>query len=430
MSSLQERKLRSSTNFLRSFAVRDVLSPTGRSKSRISVSESIQEDLALGDLEQIDSIFQNYMSLDSSDEAAVAPTKLKTGIASGLFLDDSVKSLNINQAYPDHLSVNCLNMKFPKPEYSDVEPDCGLGDAARFQEIFVDLASLHTASMNAQTRHVLDDRFSTFLGEGEKEFKTKLLNLLCTEESLSSFAKDTAAYERLQRFLQEEMGLDSMSQSQKEAMEKVRNLRGSVAAVAETDGKAVENRYDDTGMVGMLVKTVKADEKLARSFAFCKKGDDGKPSSEEIERLLKLARLANPALKVQAITSLVQNPDKEEEAQLFHSLFKVPGHVFVVNGSVCDISCDAFLMPVGGNVGLNTENPAGTIFPQWLKKIRERHADFLHSLLPQDAGGNPIEGPLPLKFYEGNDRVTTLENWNFVTPPLGTAHVPFLVAGG
>jgi hypothetical protein len=43
--------------------------------------------------------------------------------------------------------------------------------AARFQEIFVDLVGMICTIDDAASRHVLDDLFDCFLGEGERAFK-------------------------------------------------------------------------------------------------------------------------------------------------------------------------------------------------------------------------------------------------------------------
>ena len=219
------------SNFLQSFALSRQHSmrkiPCMMRQKRVSLTQIIQQDLLEDDFlldDETSGIFQNYISTDPNSCERKVASKLKTGIATGLFLDDSVKQLNVNQGYNDNLSVNCLRMKYPKPDDTmkgEEEPDCSIADAARFQEIFVDLASLHTAEMDAQTRHFLDDRFSTFLGEGEQEFKARLMDLVSDDTTLlSATAKDTAAYERIRKFLQDEMGLDSVNAVQKKEMEK------------------------------------------------------------------------------------------------------------------------------------------------------------------------------------------------------------------
>lgn len=76
--------------------------------------------------------------------------------------------------------------------------------AARFQEIFVDLIGLQYATMEAASpSHFLDERFDSFLVEGEREFKDSLMEFLAKQTPRT---KETRAYTYLENMLRSEMG--------------------------------------------------------------------------------------------------------------------------------------------------------------------------------------------------------------------------------
>lgn len=109
--------------------------------------------------------------------------------------------------YPD-LSVNFLCMHPPKATslQGDNNNPPNKADAARYQEIFVDLVGMHSASLDAASRHVLDERFDSFLRKGERELKDSLLNFL---ENQTEEAKGTQAFQYLEDTLQRTMGYQS-----------------------------------------------------------------------------------------------------------------------------------------------------------------------------------------------------------------------------
>jgi len=134
-------------------------------------------------------------------------------------------SINSSSSTPQNKNKN--NVSSPPP----------LATAARYQEIFVDLCTLHAASFDAASRHVLDERFDSFLGEGEHEFKSVMLRFISSEGLLSSKAKETSAYRRLERMLRKEMGLDGIDSRTQLHLKRMQGLRrdssfGNAAAAA------------------------------------------------------------------------------------------------------------------------------------------------------------------------------------------------------
>lgn len=76
-------------------------------------------------------------------------------------------------------------------------------EAARYQEIFIDLVGMLYAVKDAGSRHVLDDRFDSFLSPGEKAFKDSLFRFL---QGQSKEARSTHAFSYLEKTLRDKMG--------------------------------------------------------------------------------------------------------------------------------------------------------------------------------------------------------------------------------
>mmetsp|Transcript_5513 Transcript_5513/g.9865 ORF Transcript_5513/g.9865 Transcript_5513/m.9865 type:complete len:174 (-) Transcript_5513:753-1274(-) len=144
------------------------------------------------------------------------------GIASALSIDhwSPPASSGCTCEKAPELSVNFLSMhpgghpdepkkgtpSSPSPS-TPVEPP-NKPTAARFQEIFVDYVGMHCASLDAASRHILDDRFDSFLGKGEREFKEALMKLMM-QDGMTADARTTVAYRTLDEMLRSKMGFST-----------------------------------------------------------------------------------------------------------------------------------------------------------------------------------------------------------------------------
>jgi hypothetical protein len=54
------------------------------------------------------------------------------------------------------------------------------------------------SSLDAASRHILDDRFDSFLGKGEREFKDSIIKLM---EDMPADARQTVAFQTLDSML-------------------------------------------------------------------------------------------------------------------------------------------------------------------------------------------------------------------------------------
>ncbi|CAB9516283.1 expressed unknown protein [Seminavis robusta] len=129
----------------------------------------------------------------------------ESGMATALSIDQWLPTKESKcdyEEFPD-LSVNSLCMHPPATQ-QDHPPNKAA--AARYQEIFIDLVGMHCASLDAASRHVLDDRFDSCLQKGEREFKDSLLEFLANQ---SKEAQATRAFQYLEETLQKNMGYNA-----------------------------------------------------------------------------------------------------------------------------------------------------------------------------------------------------------------------------
>ena len=409
-----------------------------------------------------------------------------------------------------------------------------LPSAARYQEIFVDLCALHASSYDAASRHVLDSRFDSFLSSGEREFKRAVLDLIRsgTEEDreegatgtgsnavrLSKSARETSAYRRLEQMLRREMGLGTLDESSERRVRKMRGLRrreserggkdrlaGSTSStsfesVEENDeggdtppnSNVVESLHEENGEENLtldpkakalreLICQIRSDDDIFRQFALHVREED-----VTIETINDLEMLKDSVLSTSDLVDLLSNDSDEgsdpsplpftctQEIQAFRRLQRPPGHVFVANASVCDVSCDAFLCPA--SISKKKDTVAGTIWRRWYEALRDNNAELMKLLRGTDGGsiggrgrsgsrrrrsssrsnsaGSDSEAEqgssngsgrnrglfssIPMKYYEEYDRVCSLKHWpwpefwrkdEFEAALGGLFRIPFIVAG-
>jgi hypothetical protein len=126
----------------------------------------------------------------------------ESGVATVLSIDlwNATKESKCEFEKDPALGVNFICMH-PDETLSTKTPD--IAEAARYQEIFIDLVGMLYAVNDAASRHVLDDRFDSFLSPGEKEFKDSLYKFL---QDQSTEAKATHAFSYLEKTLGDKMG--------------------------------------------------------------------------------------------------------------------------------------------------------------------------------------------------------------------------------
>lgn len=407
-----------------------------------------------------------------------------------------------------------------------------LPSAARFQEIFVDLCALHASSYDAASRHVLDSRFDSFLSSGEREFKRAVLDLIRSgtpeeegEEGratgsnavrLSKSARGTSAYRRLEQMLRREMGLGTLDESSERRVRKMRGLRRresergkdrlvgstsitsfeSAEEIAEggdtlSNSNVVESLHEENGKENLtldpkakalreLICQIRSDDGVFRQFSFLEED----VTIKTIKGLGILGMLKDPVLSASDLVDLLSNDSDEgsdpsplpftHEIQAFRRLQRPPGHVFVANGSVCDISCDAFLCPA--SISKKKGTVAGTIWRRWYEALRDNNAELMKLLRGTDGGsiggrgrsgnrrrrsssrsnsaGSDSEAEqsssngsgrnrglfssIPMKHYEEYDRVCSPKHWpwpefwrkdEFEAALGGLFRIPFIIAG-
>mgnify|MGYP005847403427 CR=1 FL=1 len=291
----------------------------------------------------------------NSTPVAVSPpreprTRRKTlherGMATALSIDQwqATKESQCDCVLDPSLSVNFI-CPHPTKSTSTTSPPVK-SIAARHQEIFIDMVGMECTWLDAGCRHVLDDRFDSFLDRGERAFKDSLLQFLNQQ---TSEAVSTRAYEYLEDMLRSQMGF-------------------------QTQRKQVPRRT--------------------------------------FERFTQEAhKMEESPLPPETPDGALKNMDSN------------PGHVFVCLLSVCDLQCDAFLMPCS------------------IQKKREIRGSIVHQWTQRTVNQNEILSKLfnnkhdkrrrnSLRLYEDMDRVATFEHWPWqelqtsaMTP------VPFPVAG-
>lgn len=299
--------------------------------------------------------------------------------------------------------------------------------AARFQEVFVDYVGMQCASLDAASRHVLDDRFDSFLGKGEREFKQALMALM--HDSMTEDARRTPAFRALDEMLRSKMGFrntyfwhnrKSNYYERKESGGEERAdylKKGSILSqllvsdgTNEQPSEATIDAADPrTEVLRGVLDDIQSNAKTCRLLRL-----SGKEAPEEKTRSILRECVSEEDLD--ALFASLNNPSYREESKLFRSLLCPPGHVFVCNASVCDLHCDAFLCP--GSISPRKHSISGTIAAQWRKSVR------------QNAKLERHVWPYKFKRFEKYTRVMTHRDWPWEEIREGRmAPVPFFVGG-
>lgn len=292
--------------------------------------------------------------------------------------------------------------------------------AARFQEAFVDLIGLHCAVLDAESRHVLDERFDSFLGSGERDFKDALMRLMSA--GFTEDAKSTPAYRELEKTLRSKMGYRNpyswINSHKRDSSETgVATVTGLLSELMMPD-KAAEtsqmkgednDKEREFSMVQQIADAIRAEPNVWRWLAL------GGDTCEEILRPILQDILSEE--DVDLFVSVVNNPSPGKDFKVLRSLLRPPGHVFVANTSVCDLFCDAFLCP--GAIGRRNDSLNGSIFRQWFRKTLEPNIKLKSHIWP-----------IKFKRYNDYDRVVTHQHWPWDEfRENAMAPVPFLVGG-
>ncbi|CAJ1968199.1 unnamed protein product [Cylindrotheca closterium] len=298
---------------------------------------------------------------------------------------DETVSVNFICMHPDGADGDDDSDKAPPPQTPQTDTP-GLAQAARYQEIFLDKVGMLYAVQDAASRHVLDDRFDSFLSDGEKQLKDSLLTFL---KKASPKAKATHAFSYLEKLLKTKMGYQDMMG------------RGATRTAAKRLSYFWKPKKESTTTLPTTT-TEKATTSTPTSTA---------TSSQQPSR-----PLPTTANKSSTPPSQQQSPKAPN-----------PGHVFVCNSSVCDIQCDAFLCP--GHISRKKENISGSIFHQWYKGSlaaelmrKAKGMDEFQQRQQQRRVGTHQK----LQQHQGYDRVVTIQEW----PQDSDAFdLPLLIAG-
>lgn len=250
------------------------------------------------------------------------PTLAERGMASALSIDHwtAPESSKCRCEAAPELSVNFLPMHprggEQRSSTESAPPD--KPSAARFQEIFVDYVGMMCSSLDAASRHVLDDRFDSFLGKGEREFKDAIMHLM--QDGMTADARNTVAYKTLDSILQTKMGFKNTLFGLKRGDRYLREEPRSGRCFAE--GSNLARCLEIFSGSASTKETTQVDENLNNSFEPLKEGQ-----------------------------------------------LRAPGHVFVCNASVCDLFCDAFLCP--GAISKRKDAISGKIASRWWTSIMD-----------------------------------------------------------
>ena len=318
----------------------------------------------------------------------------RQGMATALSIDqiDAPASCQCPASSTD-LSVHFVSVA------SSNTDDSSLAGPARQQEILLDLVSLHVQQCDAH--FLLDDRFETFLDQPHRDLKNSILRCLDDVQLHDeSSTRSTLAYHKFETFLRQEMGYKGLSaklQSRFGTMQRSRTISGG-------GGEAKEAAIDSA------------------------------PSA------------SIPAVSV---STAVHKEDENNSGIQLHRA----GHVFCINGSVCDLACDAFLCPVllqppGNDVVI------GRVFSRWWRRTKQTCGTWWDGLVQAARSGVDDDAQpkttarenqkgvvvLPLKRYPDRTSVATLRDWPWNTTTQDPQqqqqqqqpeepHHPFLVVG-
>lgn len=260
---------------------------------------------------------------------------------------------------------------------------------------------MHCASLDASSRHVLDDRFDSFLGKGDREFKEALMGLM--ESGLTDDARKTPAFRVLDDTLRSKIGYrntfllkgfkrenaypNDMRTSLKRGAQM---LSGMLATDATIQTKGTSRDVIDSNIESDVIDpNIESDvidpniDSLQRTLNAIQANPEicqrlaclGSDASEETIRSLLSNCLSEEDLQIFFLA--LGDPLLREESKVLRTLLRPPGHVFVCNTSVCDLHCDAFLC--GGKIAHSKNWLSGTIPHQWIENIlnqKEAHCSI------------------------------------------------------
>lgn len=319
-------------------------------------------------------------------------SNLQDAMATALSLDHWTAPAESLCDYPvPSLSVNFLCMdQADVPIYVKPNPT-SQSRAARFQEIFLDLAGWYAARQSS-SRFLLDVRFDSILSKDERELKDGILLLL---EKTKSNGSD--AYISFSNLLEEKFGLgtcDSWTQRRVERMKLIRKASKPRASSCDLKEESILTDTDTTPTLKEIIQDVKRNHQFRRSAAL------SELDPNDLDQLKAFFADILPSYRDKLEPSIASaSPDRLTE---FQQLFEIPSHVFVCNSSVCDLACDAFLCPA--SIGPGTFS--GFIWRRWLRQTKVKNTRLWRKIT---MGEHPdrVEFDMHPKY----DRVAVIKNW-------------------
>lgn len=260
------------------------------------------------------------------------------------------------------LSVNFLCMDQAATKGGNFKSATSLPQAARFQEIFMDLVGWH-ASQNSSSRFLLDERFGSILSENEKQLKERILVLMKSSSSVNCEALSS-----LTTLLEQNFGFQKLDTKMKQRVERLKGMR-TMACTPSNVAQEKEQRSGNeaTFIIKQIIEQMRIDNELRNAAALV----DVNPSRPI--QIKAFFREKLPSYSEKIIPSLQAATDKVNSE--FFKFFQIPSHVFVCNTSVCELACDAFLCPVSISKEFN-----GRIWTQWRKHAKMHKQDLWSEL--------------------------------------------------
>eukprot|EP00980_Cylindrotheca_fusiformis_P004725 scaffold1004_cov105-Cylindrotheca_fusiformis.AAC.8 len=127
----------------------------------------------------------------------------ESGVATVLSIDQWKATKESKCDFPQDPSLGVNFICMHPEDKSHITKTPNPKEGARYKEIYIDLVGMLYAINDAGSRHVLDDRFDSFLGPGEKAFKDSLIKFM---QDQNKEAKSTRAYSYLEKTLRDKMG--------------------------------------------------------------------------------------------------------------------------------------------------------------------------------------------------------------------------------
>ena len=217
---------------------------------------------------------------------------------------------------------------------------------ARYQEIFVDLVAMNASLETRHSKYVLDPRFKSMLSDDDKAFKKDLLHFI---QGLSEESRRSNAWQAVSLMLKD-IGYDE--------------------------------KYSDRDS---YIKSLERSRKLANK---------GSPSPAP----------SIPCLQKSSPCSSMSQSSSQANPELTST--PTPGHVFIANNSVCDVYCDAFLIPCDIGRSRVGRVPAGTIHTQWRQRLRKEDRPTYKDIMKTDSRAD-------LVWNNSSNLVAFFKHWPF-----------------